>query len=175
MHPFRVNHPILSPLLPRRHWPVLPTLLPTLLPALLALTLTFAVPHRARAQSEPRLAVLVSPQGTSAELSAADFRKIVTGEKQRWPSGTKVSIALMKTTNSVGEATAKQVYKMGGNELNKYWLGLVFQGRAKAPQFFTSETELAAFVRDTPGAIGIVSQGAGTGQRTAAVDGKETL
>jgi mRNA-degrading endonuclease toxin of MazEF toxin-antitoxin module len=139
--------------------------------------LLLLIPSTARAQSgeAPRLAVIVSPQGASAELSAADFRKLVTGEKQRWPSGTKVAIALMKTTNPVGEATARQVYKMSGNELNKYWLALVFQGRAKAPQFFTSEAELAAFVRDTPGAIGVLSQPASVGSKAAAVDGKDTL
>ncbi len=134
------------------------------------------LPTVASAQSDaPRLTVIINNQGTSAELSAADFRKLVNGEKQRWPSGSKVIVALMKTTNSVGDATARQVFKMSGNELNKYWLALVFQGRAKAPQFFTSEADLAAFVRDTPGAIGVVSQGAAVGSKTAAVDGKDTL
>ncbi len=124
---------------------------------------------------DQRLVAIVSQQGTTTDLSAADFRKLVMGERQRWKDGAKVSIALMKTTNPVGEATAQRVFRMTGNELNKYWLALVFQGRAKAPQFFTSEAELAAYVRDTPGAIGIVSQTAAAGQRTAAVDGKETL
>jgi len=133
------------------------------------------LPGRAWAQADSRLAVIISPQGTSGDLSASDFRKIITGEKQRWPSGTKVSIALMKTTNAVGEATARQVFRMSGNELNKYWLALVFQGRAKAPQFFASEADLATFVRDTPGAIGIVSQPAVKDSKVAAVDGKDTL
>lgn len=143
--------------------------------ALLLALLALLLPGRSQAQSEQKLAVIVNGQGTSAELSQADFRKLLNGEKQRWPSGTKVSLALMKTTNAVGEATAKQVYRMGGNELNKYWLGLVFQGRAKAPQFFASEAELATYVRDTPGAIGIVSQGAAKDSKVAAVDGKDTL
>lgn len=147
---------------------------------LLALLLTAGragqcAPPPGPVQSEPRLVAIVSPQGAASEMSAADFRKLVMGEKQRWKDGAKVSLALMKTTNPVGEATAQRVFRMTGNELNKYWLALVFQGRAKAPQFFTSETDLAAYVRDTPGAIGILSQPAAAGQRTAAVDGKETL
>ena len=134
-----------------------------------------APPPAVPAQTDPRLVAIVSPQGTTGELSAAEFRRLVTGEKQRWNGGAKVSVALMKTTNPVGEATAQRVYRMTGNELNKYWLALVFQGRAKAPQFFASEADLAAYVRDTPGAIGILSQAAATGQRTAAVDGKDAL
>ncbi len=143
---------------------------------LLALALVPLTARLVGAQpAEARLVAIVSAQGTASELSAGEFRQLLTGEKQRWKGGAKVAIALMKTTNPVGEATAQRVFRMTGNQLNKYWLALVFQGRAKAPVFFTSETELAAFVRDTPGAIGVVSQAAAAGQKIATVEGKEIL
>ena len=45
---------------------------------------------------------------------------------------------------------------MTGNELNKYFLALVFQGKVKAPTFFNSAAELESYVADTPGAIGVI-------------------
>jgi ABC-type phosphate transport system substrate-binding protein len=124
---------------------------------------------------DTKLSVIVNQQGTQSTMTRTELRKVLRGEKQRWAEGAKVSVALMKTSNSVGEATAKQVYNMSGNELNKYWLALVFQGKAKAPVFFNSEADLAAFVRDTPGAIGVLQHDAAGSNKIAAIDGKDTL
>ena len=71
--------------------------------------------------------------------------------------GTKVMIALLKTNTALGTTISKKVYNMSGDELNKYWLGLVFAGKAKAPQFFRSEDDLKDYVSQTKGAIGIVA------------------
>ena len=104
------------------------------------------------------LVPVVNLQGAPDVMSASGFRKIILGEQQRWSNGTKVTIALMKTSHPTGQRVAQNIYKMTGDELNKYWLGLVFQGRAKAPVFFNSEDDLLEFVAVTPGAIGIVSK-----------------
>ena len=64
-----------------------------------------------------------------------------------------------------------------GNELNKYFLAQVFQGKVKAPTFFTSKSELEDFVARTPGAIG-VSQNttlSGSEIKLVVVDGKKQL
>jgi len=45
---------------------------------------------------------------------------------------------------------------MDGNDVKKFWLAKVFQGKADAPVFFNSEAELKAFVSENEGAIGIV-------------------
>ena len=80
------------------------------------------------------------------------------GEQQRWRNGTKITIALMKTNTSAGKTTSKKIYGMSGDELNRFWLALVFQGKAAAPNFFNSAAELENFVAQNPGAIGILDQ-----------------
>ena len=40
--------------------------------------------------------------------------------------------------------------------LQKYWLGLVFEGRAKAPIFGQTQVDVLEAVMSKPGAIGIV-------------------
>lgn len=96
------------------------------------------------------------------------------GEQQRWRSGTKITIALMKTNTPAGKNTSMMIYGMSGDELNKFWLALVFQGKAAAPIFFNSAAELENFVAQNPGAIGILDQVAANDEiKTILVEGKK--
>src|SRR5688572_18338804 len=96
------------------------------------------------------LTVIANPIGAPVEMKFATLKSILKGEKARWPDGSKVVIALMKTNTTVGSTTSKKIYNMSGDELNKYWLALVFQGKGQAPVFFTSTTELENFITQTP-------------------------
>ena len=130
-------------------------------------------PARAQDQNQ-NLVVIGNGKGVPAELKMAQFKSIMKGEKLRWPDGSKVVIALLKTTTPVGQSTSQKVYRMSANELNKYWLALVFQGKADAPNFFNSEAELAEFVAQTTGAIGVVNQPTAS-SKTIAIDGKKFI
>ncbi len=120
------------------------------------------------------LVVISNDKGAPAEMKMSLLKSTLKGEKQRWANGTKVIIALMKSNTPIGENTSKKIYNMSANELNKYWLALVFQGKADAPNFFNSESELAAFVGQTQGAIGVVGRES-EDARPVLVDGKKIL
>jgi ABC-type phosphate transport system substrate-binding protein len=131
-----------------------------------------------RAYSQQSLAVIANQEGPPASLSFSELKSVFLGEKQRWSSGNKVIIALIKTTNNnkVGLAVCDKIYRMKPDEMNKYWLALVFQGRASAPFFFNTTTELQNFVAQTPGAIGIIDENMNTSDiKTVVVDGKKSL
>ena len=96
-----------------------------------------------------QLSVVANPKGCPSEIKFNDLKSILMGDKQRWQDG------------------------MTGDELNKYWLALVFQGKAKAPQFFNSLNDLEAFINQTPGAIGIVESAESIPNRTVLVDGRK--
>lgn len=104
-------------------------------------------------------------------LSAKALKSIMRGEQQQWSDGTTIKIGLMKTNTEVGSQTASYIYRMTSQGLNKYWLGLVFQGRAIAPQFFSSEQQLQEFIKSTPGAIGVVSHSFETSQKVVKIEG----
>lgn len=123
---------------------------------------------------DANLVIIGNGKGTPSEMKMAQLKSTLRGEKQRWPDGTKVIIALMKSNTPIGTSTSKKLYNMSGDEFNKYWLALVFQGKADAPNFFNSESELEAFVAQTQGSIGVVSQALGTG-KPVLIDGKKTL
>jgi len=109
----------------------------------------------ARAQNEP-LVVITNKKGAPEEMKMTELRSIMKGERQRWKDGNKIKIALMKPSTQTGISTCKKIYDKDGDEVKKFWLGLVFQGKADAPVFFNSEAELKTFVSENEGAIGIV-------------------
>jgi ABC-type phosphate transport system substrate-binding protein len=122
------------------------------------------------------LTVISNPKGSPSSLKFSELRSIFMGEQQRWRGGTKVTIALMKTNTAAGKNTSIRVYGMSGDQLNKHWLALVFQGKAAAPNFFNSAIELENFVAQNPGAIGIVDQEPATNEvKTVMIEGKKSL
>ncbi len=127
-------------------------------------------------QAQQALTVIANQKGAPATLSFSELRSVLLGEKQRWNNGTKVTIAMLKTNNTLGESISKRVYDMKPDELNKYWLALVFQGKVSAPNFFNSVPELQSFVSQNPGAIGVIDETMAIPElRVVVVDGKKTL
>jgi hypothetical protein len=65
---------------------------------------------------------------------------------------------------------------MSSDELKKFWLALVFEGKADAPEFFSTTSEVQNFVAENPGAIGIIDQPpTSDGAHIVLIDGKKTL
>lgn len=128
-----------------------------------------------QAFSQQNLTVIANQEGVPDQLSFKELKSVFMGEKQRWQSGKKVLIALLKTRNKVGIEVCSKVYNMKPDEMNKYWLALVFQGRASAPYFFNSADELLDFVAQNPGAIGIVDDSSTSSDiKIVPVDGKNS-
>ena len=122
------------------------------------------------------LTVISNQNGSPSSLKFSELKSIFMGEQQRWRSGTKITIALMKTNTPAGKNTSQKIYGMSGDELNKFWLALVFQGKAQAPNFFNSAADLENFVAQNPGAIGILDQfDANDDVKTVLVEGRKSL
>lgn len=129
------------------------------------------------AAQNQQLNVIANAQSVPGEMNIDQLRTILRGERLRWDDGVSVKIALMKTNTAIGSYTCERIYNMSTNELNKYFLAQVFQGKVKAPTFFTSKSELEEYVARTPGAIG-VSQNttlSGGELKLVVIDGKKQL
>ena len=132
------------------------------------------LPLSINAQDE-QLVIIGNAASVPSEIDMNQLKSVLKGEKLRWNDGSKVSIALMKTSTPIGTYTCNKLYNMTGNELNKYFLALVFQGKVKAPTFFNSANELEAFVAQTPGAIGVLQQVNDKLLKIILVDGKKQI
>ena len=139
----------------------------------LAVCLFFAISGKAQ---QTTLAAISNLSGAPAEMRQSELRSVLLGETQHWKNGKRVVIALMKTNTALGKTTTSKIYDMSGDELNKYWLALVFQGKAQAPVFFTSVSELQNFVAENPGAIGIIDKPVAIADvRAVMIDGKSSF
>lgn len=131
--------------------------------------------NASHAQTET-LTVISNQKGAPADLKFADLKSILKGEQQRWHNGNKISIALMKTSTPGGAYTCQKIYDMSSDELKKFWLALVFEGKADAPEFFNTISEVQNFVAENPGAIGIIDQPpTEPNTHIILIDGKKTL
>jgi len=128
------------------------------------------------AAQEPTLTVISNTTGAPSEMKMSELKSIMKGEKQRWSDGTKVHIALMKTTTPVGQSTCQKIYNMSGDKVKRFWLELSFAGNADAPTFCSTVEELVTFVSQNPGAIGILDKASSTaGIKTTEIDGKNSF
>ncbi len=141
---------------------------------ILSLFIGLLLPLSINAQDE-QLVIIGNAASVPSEIDMNQLKSVLKGEKLRWNDGSKVSIALMKTSTPIGTYTCNKLYNMTGNELNKYFLALVFQGKVKAPTFFNSANELEAFVAQTPGAIGVLQQVNDKLLKIILVDGKKQI
>jgi ABC-type phosphate transport system substrate-binding protein len=104
------------------------------------------------------LIVIGNPSTVKSNMSKSRFDEILHGSQTKWDNGEKVMIALMKFNHPTGKLTANELYNMSGNEMNRLWLNLVFEGKADGPATFSDEGDLVDYVLNTPSAIGIVSK-----------------
>jgi ABC-type phosphate transport system substrate-binding protein len=109
-----------------------------------------------RAQQARSEVVVIGNATGLEELTRDELRAIFRGERSVWSTGSTVVIALPSTRSPDVDAFATQVLGMSRSAMQRFWLSLVFQGRASPPVSFDSAEEIIRFVRRTPGAIAVV-------------------
>lgn len=122
------------------------------------------------------LTVISNQDGAPPEMKLNELKSIFLGQHLRWKNGDTIVIALMKTSSEIGKNISKKIYDMKGDELNKFWLALVFQGKTEPPNFFDSVGMLQKFVSKNPGAIGIIDDSPPlSGVRVVLIDGQKSF
>lgn len=94
-----------------------------------------------------------------AELTASQVRAIFRGDRSLWSTGQAVTVVLPSGRSPYAEDFSRSVLGMPRDAMQRYWLGLVFQGRASPPVHLATAAEIIAYVERTPGAIAVVPQG----------------
>lgn len=108
------------------------------------------------AQNASEFVVIANEIGSTA-LSKKEIITYAKGEKTFWQNGKKVVIALPSAKSELAPIVAASIYKTSSGGMQKYWLSLVFQGRADPPVFFGTDEETIRFVEKNKGAIGFIS------------------
>jgi hypothetical protein len=100
-------------------------------------------------------AVLVNSSNSATNVSMADLRKLFSGQKHSWPSGTPIKI-LVRAPGCRERMALLRILGMSEGEYKQYWTAQVVRGEADAeplilPSFGMTKEALKLF----PGAIAL--------------------
>jgi len=125
---------------------------------LLVLVMFPLAPALAQTDAFPGFEVVGNELGV-ASLTSAEVRNIFRGDRALWTTGQAVTVVLPSGRSSYVDAFAQTVLGMRRDMMQRYWLGLVFQGRSAPPVNLATAAEVIAYVERTPGAIAMVPKG----------------
>ena len=124
---------------------------------------------------ESKLTAIVNEVGAPNEMTLRELKSILKGERQRWKGGSKVTVVLMKSNTTIGMLTSVKIFDMTANQVSKFFLSMVFQGKIEAPVFLNTEAEILDYVKRTKGAIGIIGPQASSVSKLLLVEGEKTF
>jgi hypothetical protein len=115
-------------------------------------------------------------KGVPAAMKMAELKSVLKGERQRWSDGTKVVIAMVKSTTPFGKSVSAKVYSMSGDGVRSFWAGISFAGKFDPPNVFNTLPEVESFVAQNPGAIAIIDKSSSLSDvKTILIDGKKSF
>ena len=119
------------------------------------------------------IAVVVHPGVPVDDLSFADLRKIMLGDRQFWASGNKVTIIVVEPEDPGRAMLLDKVYKMSEDRFRQYWIAKVFRGEAaEGPKVVLSSEGAIELVGVLDGAIAFVeADDVPSGSKVLRIDG----
>jgi len=104
------------------------------------------------------VAVVVNPSVDVDNLSFAELRKIMLGERQFWTSGQPITIIVRGPVAHERTLVLQKVYKMTEDQYRQYWVAKVFRAEVTSgPRVVLSNDEAVSLVSVVDGAIAVVA------------------
>lgn len=142
----------------------------------LALGLATLAGMSARLQAEQgsALAVVVHADVGVDNLTTAELRRLLLGDREFWPSGERVTILIRTPVARERDVIVKTICEMTEAQFRKHWIGKVFRAETpRAPQIVSSEQLAIAQVQATPGALTVIAaSGVQAGMKVLSIDGR---
>ena len=112
---------------------------------------------RLDAQAGADIAVIVHPGVNVDNLSLADLRRMLTGDREFWPGGERVTIFIRAPIARERDVVVKDVCQMTEAQFRQHWIGKVFRAETPSgPKIVYSNESTIEQVSRTPGGIGLV-------------------
>lgn len=132
------------------------------------------LPLPSKAAYSQDIAIIVSKENATEELSFKELVKIFKREKQYWSDGSKIYLIMRETGSPMRRLLLTRVYQMTDEELKSFWLVKIFRGQLSSlPKTFGSDDAVKRFVSQVPNAIGFIdSSSSDTSVKVLRIDGK---
>ena len=144
--------------------------------ALLMLTALLTSPVGSSIAAAPTpsdVAVIVHPKVGVDNLSLADLRKVLMGERQFWTSNMRVTLLIRAPVARERDVVLKKIYQMTEAQFRKYWAEKILQGTTAGPRFVYSNQTATELVSKLEGCIAFVDASqVPKGVKTLKIDGK---
>jgi phosphate transport system substrate-binding protein len=125
---------------------------------LLACCLVAWLATPALAQAPPDIAVVVNPSVAVENLSLAELRRILLGDREFWSAGARVTLLIRAPIARERDAVVRDVCQMTEAQFRQHWIGKVFRADTpSAPKIVYSSEMAMDQVSRTPGAITFVA------------------
>ena len=104
------------------------------------------------------VAVVVHPSVEVDELTFAEFRKIILGDRQFWSAGHRITLIVRAPVADERTLLLEEVYKMSEAQYRQYWVAKVFRAEVTSgPRVVLSNEEAVDLVGVIEGAVAIVN------------------
>jgi hypothetical protein len=141
--------------------------------ALLACMSVGSVAPLAR-QSGTDIAVVVHPAVAVENLTLAELRRILLGDREFWPSGERITLLLRAPVAKERDVAVRDVCQMSEAQFRQHWIAKVFRAETPGgPKIVYSQEMALEQVARTPGALTFVAASAvPKDAKTLRIDGR---
>jgi hypothetical protein len=119
------------------------------------------------------VAIVVRPDVPVDNLSFADLRRLMRGERQFWTSNLRVTLLVRAPVARERDIVLGKIYEMSEAQFKQYWIAKVFRAEAASgPRIVYSSEAAAELAATIPGAVAFVLAGeAPKGLKVLKIDG----
>src|SRR5437868_10347881 len=111
----------------------------------------------AAAADSNAVAIVVRPDVPVDNLTFAELRRLMLGDRQYWSSNLRVTLLVRAPGARERDVVLKTIYQMSEAQFRQYWIAKVFRAEAASgPRIVYSNEMAAELSASTPGAIAFV-------------------
>ncbi len=116
-----------------------------------------SVLYRLRAAATGDVAIVVRPDVPVDNLTFAELRRLLLGDRQFWSSNLRVTLLVRAPGAREREVVLKTIYQMSEAQFRQYWIAKVFRAEAASGPRIVYSNEMAAELASAiPGAVAFV-------------------
>ena len=140
----------------------------------IVVSLLGSLPAESQSAHSTDIAVVVHPDTPVTDLTLADVRKVLLGERQYWTNNLPVVLLVRAPVARERELVLKVIYRMTESQFKQYWIAKIFRAEAASPPKIVYSNDVSKqLVSAVPGAIAFVdAKEVRPGLRVLRVDGR---
>ena len=109
------------------------------------------------ASQDGNVAIVVRPDVPVDNLSFAELRRLMLGDRQFWSSNLRVTLLVRAPGARERDVVLKTIYQMSEAQFRQYWIAKVFRAEAASgPRIVYSNEMAVELASSIPGAVAFV-------------------